>query len=271
MLLTDCDLICFDFETTGVSAMTDRIIDMGAVRFTTDRLDIDTYSQLVNPLRPIGAAASQVHGLYDHDVYDAPTLDNVLPQFLQFLQGAEVLIAHNAGFDRSFLAAACVFAGASPPETATICTLPLTRKAWPEFENYRLETIGVNLGLIEREDHRGLSDSLLLTDVFRLAVEKLQIKTKEELYAFTKPHLIKDNKFKAGTAPQGFELFERAIKEKKDMAIQYGDYARSFRTITPEQIFENGNRTYLLANCHRDGFTKQFRFDRIHEFHLLTH
>lgn len=271
MLLSDCQFICFDFETTGISATADRIIDIVAVRFTTDCSDHETYSQLVNPLRPIAPAASQVHGLYDQDVKDAPTLEDVLPEFLQFIGGAEVLIAHNAGFDRSFLAAACVFLGEIPPDNPTICTLPLSRKAWPKFANYRLETIGQNLRLIEKEDHRGLSDSLLLADVFRLAVEKLGINTTEELFAITKPHLIKDNKFKTGTAPRGFELFEQAISENKDMAIQYGDYSRSFRTITPEQIFENGNRTYLLANCHRDGFTKQFRFDRIHEFHLLTH
>ena len=270
MLLDDCQFICFDFETTGISSTADRIIDIGAVRFNTVNLSREAYSQLVNPLRPISAAASDVHGIYDQDVADAPILNEVLNEFLGFIGPADVLIAHNAGFDRTFLAAGCVFADRTPPDNPIICTLPLCRKAWPDFANYRLETIGVTLGLIDKEEHRGLADSLLLADVFELALEELAIKTTEELLSITKPHFLKDNKFKIGVAPPGYELFEQAIIENQEMAIQYGDIARSFRTITPEGIFSNGNRTYLLANCHRDGFTKQFRFDRIHEFHLLT-
>ncbi len=269
MLLSDCQFICFDFETTGISATVDRIVDIGAVRFNTVNSSRESYSQLINPLRPISSAASDVHGIFDQDVVDAPVLADVLPEFLGFIGGADALIAHNAGFDRSFLAAGCVFCDQTPPANPTICTLPLCRKAWPAFANYRLETIGLKLGLIDKEEHRGLADSLLLADVFRLAVDKLAIETVEELFSITKPHFVKDNKFKAGVAPPGFELFDQAINENQQMAIQYGEYSRSFRTITPEGIFENGNRTYLLANCHRDGFTKQFRFDRIHEFHLL--
>ena len=269
MLLSDCQFICFDFETTGISATADRIIDVGAVRFNTVNSSRESYSQLVNPLRPISAAASDVHGIYDQDIVDAPILDEVLGEFLRFIGGADTLMAHNAGFDRSFLAAGCVFAGRTPPDVPIICTLPLCRKAWPGFSNYRLETIGIKLGLIDKEEHRGLADSLLLADVFQLAVEKLAIETTHELFSITKPHFVKDNKFKAGVAPPGFELFDQAIKKNQQMAIQYGQFSRSFRTITPEGIFENGNRTYLLANCHRDGATKQFRFDRIHEFHLL--
>lgn len=268
MRLTDIVFICFDFETTGISSQFDRIVDVGAVRFMLNQQGRETFSELVNPGCQITATASSIHGIYNQDVANSPVIGEVLPKFLSFIQPADLLIAHNAGFDTSFLSNACLFAGLKHPAVSAICSLPICRRAWPDLKNYRLETIGQELGLIDVEEHRGLSDSLLLESVFRLAMQQLEIRTTEELFAISKPQPVEERGVNRSAAPQGFELFEEAIEESIDMVIQYGDERSSLRTITPTCLVANRNRVYVVAVCHRDGIEKQFRLDRMYEFHL---
>lgn len=263
MLLSDCKFICFDFETTGISSSFDKIIDIGAVKFSLEQHSLRTYSQLVDPRQKISAAASHVHGIYDKDVVGAPVIEEVLPSFLNLAGTDDIMIAHNASFDRSFLANACGTNRLPPPSSPVICTLPLCRRAWPSLNNYRLETIGQQLGFIETEEHRGLADSLLLRDVFLAALQELKLATVTELFEITRAHFLCP-----AEPPAGFELFDTAIGQQRDMAIQYGQ-SRAFRTITPTMIINQGARQYLMAVCHRDGINKQFRFDRIHEFFLV--
>jgi len=268
--LIDCTFICFDFETTGISAQVDRIVDIGAVIFNIDTDRQEVFSEIVNPQQPISASASAVHGLFAEDVCDAPLITDTLPAFLDFIPRDGVLVAHNAGFDRSFLASACAFNSMEPPCNEVICTLPICRRAWPDLKNYRLETVGRYLNLIDVEEHRGLADSLLLAQVFRRAIDRLSINTKEELFTITTPHSVAEVGMKPASVPDGFELFSSAIDNGSDMVIQYGDDSRAFRRITPERVITNGSRVYLLAVCHRDRIRKQFRFDRIHKFHCVA-
>ena len=102
--------VALDLETTGLKADKDEIIEIGAVRFTTDGRDarvLDRFVRFVHPGRPIPLRIQQITGINDGDVADAPRIDNVLPQLRAFI-GADVrgVIAHNAGFDLSFLRAA---------------------------------------------------------------------------------------------------------------------------------------------------------------------
>ena len=91
----------FDIETTGFSAMKDKIIEIGAVRVEDGKIT-DRFSQFVNPQIPIPFRIQQLTSINDSMVQDASTIDKVLPEFEQFCQGA-VMVAHNAGFDMSFI------------------------------------------------------------------------------------------------------------------------------------------------------------------------
>ena len=93
--------VVFDIETTGFSAMKDKIIEIGAVRVEDGKIT-DRFSQFVNPQIPIPFRIQQLTSINDSMVQDAPTIDKVLPEFEQFCQGA-VMVAHNAGFDISFI------------------------------------------------------------------------------------------------------------------------------------------------------------------------
>ena len=93
--------VVFDIETTGFSAMKDKIIEIGAVRVEDGKIT-DRFSQFVNPQIPIPFRIQQLTSINDSMVQDAPTIDKVLPEFEQFCRGA-VMVAHNAGFDMSFI------------------------------------------------------------------------------------------------------------------------------------------------------------------------
>ena len=96
----DQDYVVFDIETTGFSPVKNNIIEIGAVKVQHGKIT-DHFSTFVNPREPIPYRITQLTSITDHDVMDAPTIETVLPEFLEFSKGC-VMVAHNASFDMSF-------------------------------------------------------------------------------------------------------------------------------------------------------------------------
>lgn len=97
--------VVFDIETTGFNSVNDRIIEIGAVRVVEGEIK-ETFSEFVNPERPIPYKITQLTTITDDMVKDAGTIEEILPQFLKFCEGS-VLVAHNAGFDTGFILRKC--------------------------------------------------------------------------------------------------------------------------------------------------------------------
>ena len=97
----DGDYVVFDIETTGFSPVNNRIIEIGAVKVSGGKVT-DRFSDFVNPQVPIPFEIEKLTGIRDDMVTDAPLIEEVLPRFLRFCGGC-VLVAHNAGFDMSFI------------------------------------------------------------------------------------------------------------------------------------------------------------------------
>lgn len=94
--------VALDLETTGFDASQESIIEIGAVKFTSDRV-LARFSSLVNPLRAIPPRITQITGIHDDDVAAAPTLDRLLPELRAFVSGeVSAVIAHNTTFDLGF-------------------------------------------------------------------------------------------------------------------------------------------------------------------------
>ena len=91
----------FDIETTGFSPITNHIIEIGAVRVEKGKI-VERFSTFVNPDEPIPFRIEQLTGINDSMVLPAPKIEKVLPEFLEFCEGA-ALVAHNASFDVSFI------------------------------------------------------------------------------------------------------------------------------------------------------------------------
>lgn len=153
----------FDTETTGLDPKRgDRIIEIAAVKVENGVIrEEHTFVQLVNPERTIPWEAVQVHKIKDEDVANAPTIDTVLPQFLEFAAGT-VLVAHNASFDLGFLEREkeCCWGYTDIPEC--LCTMRMSRALFPNEFRHNLDVLSLRLGLtIPQNRHRALPDVLL--------------------------------------------------------------------------------------------------------------
>ena len=158
------EFVAFDLETTGLVARVDRVVEIGAVRFTARGDVVDRFEQLINPGCPMPSAVQAIHGISDADLVSAPFARDVLPRFLAFLgrSGSTALIAHNASFDAGFLGRELARAGHRPPDHRIFDTLALARRRLPELRNHRLDTLADHFRLDRGRLHRALGDSLLV-------------------------------------------------------------------------------------------------------------
>ncbi len=266
------EFVAFDLETTGLQSLTDEIVEIGAVRFRGAGQVLGTFQQLVNPQRPIPAETSRIHGITNLMVRTAPVLSEVLPRFLEFLgEPSSYLMAHNASFDLGFLAMGLCRLGYESPEHAVLdtCRFARMRLALP---NYRLETIGRYLQLIDDEEHRALEDALLLKDVFcRMIAVRPAIENAAELLAVTPALGFGSFASAISIAPPGFEDLWLAIGEKRQVVIEYGGGGEpgSERVITPFRAIMVRGTVYLTAECQATGLRKTYRLDRVGAVKLL--
>lgn len=160
--------VAFDFETTGLSAIDDEIVEIGAVRVENGEITAE-YSQLIDPERPMPLIASQVNHITDDMLRGQPKIYEALPAFLAFV-GDDVLAAHNASFDMRFLFQACVRARFKTPGRV-FDTMTLARY-WPDVENRKLATLLMAAGIKNDEEHRALGDARALAALVKATNEK---------------------------------------------------------------------------------------------------
>lgn len=159
----DGTFICFDIETTGLSAARDKITEIGAVKVENGVIT-DTFSTFVNPEMPIPQKITQLTGITDEMVKDAPSQSEAVSAFLEFA-GDNVLVAHNAPFDTSFIAKACEDMGREYNYTS-IDTVAISRAILTDIKNCKLDTVAKFLRLGEFNHHRATDDAEMLAKIF---------------------------------------------------------------------------------------------------------
>lgn len=165
--LRDQVFLALDTETTGRPTSAGGLIEIAAVRFRGSGEVLGTFSQLIRPRHSVSPFATKVHGLRTADLKDQPRIEQVMPLFGAFLEVDEpIVLAHNAGFDLSYLSVAFQASGMDMPRLPVYCTLDIARKLMPESPGYKLGVIGDTLGLPQGILHRALADCVLLKDVF---------------------------------------------------------------------------------------------------------
>ncbi|MEO6808223.1 MAG: exonuclease domain-containing protein [Isosphaeraceae bacterium] len=256
-------LVAFDLETTGLSAATDRIVEVGAVRFEPSGRELDRFARLVHPGRPMPPAAQTIHGISDAALADASPASTVLPEFLNWLgdPGTTTLLAHNAVFDAAFLGRELARAGRSMPGHAVIDTLALARRRLPGAPNHRLDTLARLLGFDPDGPHRALADSLRVKALWlALAVDA----EPAVAYPIHDPNA-------APPAPLGWDRLAEAIALGHCVQIQYNGGTRGSapRAITPRRFLHKGGRAYLIAYCHLGAAEKAFRLDRVRAYEVI--
>jgi DNA polymerase-3 subunit epsilon len=252
--------VAFDLETTGLMAETDRVVEVGAVRFDASGRELDRFERLVNPARPMSAAAQAVHGLSDADLADAEPARTDLPEFLDSLgdPASMALLAHNASFDAGFLGRELRRLGLPLPRQSVIDTLALARSRLPDVYDLRLDTLARLFGLGPDGPHRALADSLRVKGLW------IALRGDQEPEASLVSFPIYDPRRRV-PAPIGWGRLSEAIERGLLVRMEYagGTWGGAPREVTPQAFVHRGGVAYLIAFCHLDAFEKSFRLDRV--------
>ena len=174
----DSTFVVFDIETTGLSAVNDRIIEIGAVKVENGMIT-EKFSEFVNPERPIPFEIEKLTSINDRMVEDAPNISVILPKFMDFC-GGSVLVAHNADFDTGFIRHNCEVLGL-PYDYTYVDTLGIARSFLEGLKNYKLDTVVEAMGCTLANHHRAVDDAGATADVFVRFLERFKKKNIRDL------------------------------------------------------------------------------------------
>ena len=176
----DGTFIVFDLETTGLNPASEEMTEIAAVRVVEGEIR-DSFQTYVNPHKPIPAEITELTGISDETVADAPDLDKAVPEFLKWAgEGQYPLVAHNAGFDMGFLRTACQRLGIER-EFTSIDTLEMSRLMLPHMHKFKLNILAKELQVGPFEHHRASEDAAVLGRIYVKLLKRLR----EEMHAVT--------------------------------------------------------------------------------------
>lgn len=214
-------IVALDLETTGLSPENDVIIEIGAVRFNGNRVDAE-WSTLINPNRPIPQFVTQLTGITNEMVRNAPPIGAVLDDFAAFVGDLPVL-GHNVQFDLSFLQKYNLVSF-----NEILDTYELASVLMPTASRYNLSALGQQLGILLPATHRALDDARVTHAVFLKLYEKaleLPPELVEEILQLSEPlnwgafwlfdHAFKANRNKKIGTAKRLHLTPKIIKDQK--------------------------------------------------------
>lgn len=159
------DYVVFDLETTGISAATDQVVEISAVK-VEGGIVTGEFTTLVNPLMPIPQAASMVNGITDDMVAGSPLFMQALAEFLDFA-GDRVLVGHNIhSFDMRFLYRDARKFWNQIPDNDYIDTLQMARQVLPKLKHHKLVDLAEHYGISSAGAHRALADCRMNQQVY---------------------------------------------------------------------------------------------------------
>ena len=176
----DGTFIVFDLETTGLNPASEEITEIAAVRVVEGEIR-DSFQTYVNPHKPIPAEITELTGISDETVANAPDIDTAVPDFLKWAgEGQYPLVAHNAGFDMGFLRTAMGRLSIER-ELTSIDTLEMSRLMLPHLNKFKLNLLAKELKVGPFEHHRASEDAAVLGRIF----VKLLARLRDEMHAVT--------------------------------------------------------------------------------------
>jgi DNA polymerase III epsilon subunit family exonuclease len=268
--LSEIEFVAFDTEATGYSNFSDRVIEVAGVRFRRESgawAGGDSFSELVDPGRPIPQETIAIHGITDDVVANAAPAVEVLDRFFAFV-GDRVLVVHYAPSDVGFMAFAYARAGRDVPRVYVVDTFSLARKLCPGVANYSLETLAQALAL-PAPAHRALPDAIATRALFDACVGRLgapeEVPFGSVLEQTGAPLTLEEYSQIPLTLPEVMVPVERAIADHLDVTLTYrgGSKGGLPRRVTPSHYFARQGHVFLEGYCHLSKEMKSFRIDRI--------
>ena len=264
--LSHITFVAFDLETTGLTPVVDRIVEIGAVRFRADEV-LDTFQALVDPEIHISAGATATNGITDDMVKGQPTIEKVLPQFIDFL-GQDISVAHHAPFDVGFLTYDISRLNLRPADRPVLDTCIMPKSLFPHAHGYSLEHLVAFLNISVGVLHRALADAEACMGLFNRCVAEMggpEQTTMEDILDLNGPPLSLCSGEIVLDEP--FLPVKRALEKGDELEIRYQSAGGtvSIRKITPLSIGLFRGAPMIEAFCHLRKDKRNFRLDRILE------
>ncbi len=263
--LDEIEFTIFDTETTGLEPESgDRIVEIAGIRLK-GREKLGTFQSLVNPGRPISQAAFEVNRISQEMLRDAPKIEQVMPEFLKFIQGS-CICSYNAAFDLEFVNNELSLIGQTPLKGKVfVDVLKMARRLMPGLERYALWFVADKLGIKTPQQHRALSDVGLTLGVFDKLKEILKAKGVIDFSNFSALFSV-DQSFLENLNNQKVAQIQEAIDLGVKLKIRYlasSSAEVSEREVIPKEIKKDRNVSYLVGFCCLRNEERTFRIDGI--------
>lgn len=264
LLVKDTTFVAFDIETTGLTPVMDRIIELGAVKFLNGKT-VDTFQKLINPEVPIPTEVSAINSITDKMVRGCEKIDDVLPKFISFL-GESVTVAHNAPFDVGFIYYDLARLKINTSHEIILDTCAMAKRLFPNLYSYRLESLVSSMHIRSETLHRALADAKVCMKIFFKCLDKIGgyerltiqdiIGISDNAISFKIEELISNEKF---------DPLKKALMQGIPIEIVYRDIKGSSTTrlITPFMLEMTQETIMVDAFCHLRRERRRFRLDRI--------
>ena len=218
------EYVVLDLEMTGLSAKTDQIIEIGAVKIKNHQI-IDTMDCLVNPRCPIPTRVVELTGITDEMVALGQDKDEAIGELLDFIEG-QVLVGQNINFDYSFLKQWAV--NHKRPLEAKACdTLKIARVLLPPEQPKKLESLCQYFGIERTREHRALDDAKETWQVFEKLKELGEMLEHPEMYFEPRPLTYRAKKQSPATPRQIQRLREYREKHQLNDQINWETLTKS--------------------------------------------
>ncbi len=275
--LSQFDFVAFDVETTGLSPVANRLVELSGVKFRKDSETFETFSTLIDPEVPIPSVVTGIHGITDEMVQGAPTAKQAVSDFVEWSGSDSVMMAHNAPFDVEFLRVNLARAGVPCPSNFVVDTLTIAREFLRETKNHQLKTVVEHFNLPQGDYHRALSDSFHVKNVFLQLAADYQLKNWNDLTSngfvssFDYDHHAEST---MNSLPEKtlliVESIRSVIERSASMVMEYQGSFKSTRNVQPTALIHSRGNLYLTAFCRRAQAERTFRVDKISKIKSVT-
>lgn len=261
-------LIAVDLETTGLSPLVDRIIEIAAFKVTPEGDSI--FTTLVNPLISIPAHTIAIHNITDSMVAESPKLVEVLAEMKEFL-GELPIVAHNAKFDLGFIVMGLQREKIQLGSSLIYCSCKMSRITHKEMPNHKLGTLVKELSIPLVNHHRALDDAYASLKIFIHGLERIKPdRNPEQQMAHLKTvgylfSLDQFDELKTEELPIHLEELNKLVKESAVIEIQYtgGTHKHQYRPVKLTSLLNTPDGNILYARCLWSDMYKSFKLNKI--------
>jgi DNA polymerase III subunit epsilon len=263
-------VIGLDLETTGLSPLVDKIIEISAVKLTPG--GISYFDQLVDPSLDIPQKTIDIHGITNEMVKDSPKIEDVLPLFFEFTEGLP-LVAHNAQFDLGFLVFNLHQLKLKVQNHEIFCSCKYARSSLKNRESYKLSRLAEELGINLENAHRALDDAIAGLEVFGHSIQERNNRD-EKLALFS----AKIFELKDFSNPEEMQLPEHIqpmipfVADQELIVMRYkgGTHKNKWRPVQPIALLPLPNGNILYGKCLIADLYKSFALSKIKDWRRPT-